>query len=91
MAAQRAAQIAGHLNYPRGLLAGQVAIITGSGQGIDISLCIMSLRLTPAKESVPKQHDYSQMRAPVSWCKILMLVSEIGNRYLSSMPGKSFY
>ncbi|MCJ1244770.1 hypothetical protein MMC30_001970 [Trapelia coarctata] len=34
MASQRAAQIAGHLNYPRGLLAGQVAIITGSGQGI---------------------------------------------------------
>ena len=34
MAAQRAAQIAGHLNYPRGMLAGQVAIITGSGQGI---------------------------------------------------------
>ena len=34
MASQRAAQIAGHLNYPRGMLAGQVAIITGSGQGI---------------------------------------------------------
>jgi S-adenosylhomocysteine hydrolase len=32
--AQRAAQIASHLNYPNGLLAGQVAIITGSGQGI---------------------------------------------------------
>ncbi|PVH78721.1 NAD(P)-binding protein [Cadophora sp. DSE1049] len=32
--AQRAAQIANHLNYPSGLLAGQVAIITGSGQGI---------------------------------------------------------
>jgi len=27
-------QIANHLNYPKGLLAGQVAIITGSGQGI---------------------------------------------------------
>jgi len=32
--AERASQIAGHLNYPKGLLAGQVAIITGSGQGI---------------------------------------------------------
>jgi len=32
--ASRAAQIAGHLNWPQGLLAGQVAIITGSGQGI---------------------------------------------------------
>ncbi|OAP63310.1 hypothetical protein AYL99_02537 [Fonsecaea erecta] len=32
--AQRAQQIASHLNYPSGLLAGQVAIITGSGQGI---------------------------------------------------------
>jgi 3-oxoacyl-[acyl-carrier protein] reductase len=32
--ASRAAQIAGHLNYPKGMLAGQVAIITGSGQGI---------------------------------------------------------
>lgn len=30
----RVAAIAGHLNYPRGLLAGQVAIITGGGQGI---------------------------------------------------------
>jgi len=32
--ASRAAQISGHLNYPKGLLSGQVAIITGSGQGI---------------------------------------------------------
>jgi 3-oxoacyl-[acyl-carrier protein] reductase len=32
--AQRAAQIASHLNYPKGLLAGQVAIITGAAQGI---------------------------------------------------------
>jgi 3-oxoacyl-[acyl-carrier protein] reductase len=30
----RVAQLSQHLNYPRGLLAGQVAIITGSGQGI---------------------------------------------------------
>lgn len=27
-------QINKHLNYPAGLLAGQVAIITGAGQGI---------------------------------------------------------
>jgi len=32
--AARVDQIAGHLNYPKGMLAGQVAIITGSGQGI---------------------------------------------------------
>ncbi|RMD42560.1 hypothetical protein DV735_g2527, partial [Chaetothyriales sp. CBS 134920] len=32
--AQRAQQIVSHLNYPQGLLAGQTAIITGSGQGI---------------------------------------------------------
>ncbi|PSS05138.1 short-chain dehydrogenase [Coniella lustricola] len=32
--ASRISQIAAHLNYPTGLLAGQVAIITGSGQGI---------------------------------------------------------
>ncbi|EOO00936.1 putative 3-oxoacyl-(acyl-carrier-protein) reductase protein [Phaeoacremonium minimum UCRPA7] len=32
--ADRISQIAGHLNYPKGLMAGQVAIITGSGQGI---------------------------------------------------------
>ncbi|KAG9691973.1 NAD(P)-binding protein, partial [Aureobasidium melanogenum] len=30
----RIAQVASHLNYPRGLLAGQVAIVTGAGQGI---------------------------------------------------------
>ncbi|KAG8166369.1 hypothetical protein KVR01_002058 [Diaporthe batatas] len=34
MAASRISQIAAHLNYPKGMLAGQVAIITGSGQGI---------------------------------------------------------
>jgi 3-oxoacyl-[acyl-carrier protein] reductase len=32
--ADRVNQIAGHLNWPNGMLAGQVAIITGSGQGI---------------------------------------------------------
>lgn len=35
--AERVQQIAGHFggpNYPKGMLAGQVAIITGSGQGI---------------------------------------------------------
>ncbi|KAF9871401.1 hypothetical protein CkaCkLH20_11048 [Colletotrichum karsti] len=30
----RISQIASHLNYPKGMLAGQLAIITGSGQGI---------------------------------------------------------
>lgn len=30
----RVAQITNHLNYPKGMLAGQVAIVTGSGQGI---------------------------------------------------------
>lgn len=34
MAASRISQIAAHLNFPKGMLAGQVAIITGSGQGI---------------------------------------------------------
>ena len=33
MADKRVAQIAGHL-YPKGMLSGHVAIITGSGQGI---------------------------------------------------------
>ncbi|KAL2260653.1 hypothetical protein VTK26DRAFT_5276 [Humicola hyalothermophila] len=32
--AERIGQIARQLNYPKGLLAGQVAIITGAGQGI---------------------------------------------------------
>lgn len=30
----RAGQLAAHLNYPQGMLAGQVAIITGAAQGI---------------------------------------------------------
>jgi len=34
MASNRLQQISSHLNYPQGMLAGQVAIITGSGQGI---------------------------------------------------------
>lgn len=32
--ADRVQQLAAHLNYPKGLLNGQVAIITGSAQGI---------------------------------------------------------
>ncbi|PHH65059.1 hypothetical protein CDD81_3457 [Ophiocordyceps australis] len=32
--ADRVAQVAAHLAFPRGLLQGQVAIVTGSGQGI---------------------------------------------------------
>lgn len=32
--AERVQQIVGQLNYPRGMLVGQTAIITGSGQGI---------------------------------------------------------
>ncbi|EFQ98168.1 3-oxoacyl-[acyl-carrier-protein] reductase [Nannizzia gypsea CBS 118893] len=31
---ERLTQVSAHLNYPQGMLAGQVAIITGSGQGI---------------------------------------------------------
>ena len=34
MASKRVEQIAGHLNFPKGMLVGQVAIVTGSGQGI---------------------------------------------------------
>ena len=34
MSSDRVSQLAGHLNYPKGMLAGQLAIITGSGQGI---------------------------------------------------------
>lgn len=34
MANKRAEQISAHLNYPRGMLFGQTAIITGSAQGI---------------------------------------------------------
>lgn len=30
----RLTQVSSHLNYPQGMHAGQVAIITGSGQGI---------------------------------------------------------
>jgi 3-oxoacyl-[acyl-carrier protein] reductase len=32
--ADRVKQLYGQLNFPKGLLAGQTAIITGSGQGI---------------------------------------------------------
>jgi 3-oxoacyl-[acyl-carrier protein] reductase len=31
---ERLAQVSNHLNYPKGLLTGQVAIVTGAGQGI---------------------------------------------------------
>ncbi|CAJ2506130.1 Uu.00g002600.m01.CDS01 [Anthostomella pinea] len=34
MASKRVEQIAAHLNFPKGMLNGQVAIVTGSGQGI---------------------------------------------------------
>ena len=34
----RVEAVSGHLNYPKGLLFGQVAIITGSGQGIGVEI-----------------------------------------------------
>ena len=34
MASKRVEQIAAHLNFPKGMLNGQTAIVTGSGQGI---------------------------------------------------------
>ena len=34
MSSKRIDQIAAHLNYPKGMLTGQTAIVTGSGQGI---------------------------------------------------------
>jgi NAD(P)-dependent dehydrogenase (short-subunit alcohol dehydrogenase family) len=40
MADKRLQQISRHLNFPKGLLAGQVAIITGSGQGIGAETAI---------------------------------------------------
>lgn len=43
MAEQRAAQISGHL-FPQGMLSGQVAIITGSGQGIGAEAARMFAR-----------------------------------------------
>ena len=42
-AQDRLAQVSSHLNYPKGMLAGQVAIITGSGQGIGQSRSSQSL------------------------------------------------
>lgn len=43
-ASNRAAQIAGHLNFPQGMLAGQVAIITGAAQGIGAEAARMFAR-----------------------------------------------
>ena len=57
----RLAQVSSHLNYPKGMLAGQTAIITGSGQGIGaecarlfanegakVVVCDVDARLSPA-------------------------------------------
>jgi 3-oxoacyl-[acyl-carrier protein] reductase len=55
-ASNRVNQIAGHLNYPKGMLAGQVAIITGSGQGIGAE----AARLF-ANEGIPKHSQSSQV------------------------------
>ena len=45
MASKRVDQIAGHLNFPKGLLAGQVAIVTGSGQGIGAETALLHIPL----------------------------------------------
>lgn len=37
----RVSQVAGHLNYPKGLLANQTAIITGAGQGIGAEAALL--------------------------------------------------
>ncbi|KAL7912530.1 hypothetical protein GGI35DRAFT_254554 [Trichoderma velutinum] len=39
--ADRVSQVVGHLNYPKGLLANQTAIITGAGQGIGAEAAIL--------------------------------------------------
>lgn len=45
-ALDRLTQVSGHLsgNYPKGLLAGETAIITGGGQGIGASACLLFAR-----------------------------------------------
>lgn len=65
--AERVAQIASHITYPSGLLAGQTAIITGSGQGIGAE----SARLF-AKEGakvVVCDVDSSKYRLPWRLCE----------------------
>lgn len=60
----RVAQVAAHLDYPRGLLAGQVAIVTGGGQGIGAETA--RLFANEGARVVVADLDAGERRAPAS-------------------------
>lgn len=71
----RVAQISSHLNYPKGMLAGQVAIITGSGQGIGAETARLFAK--EGAKVVVTDIDASTLLEPlwavVSWIAVLIL------------------
>ena len=62
---KRVDQIAGHLNYPKGMLAGQTAIITGSGQGIGAEAARLFAK--EGAKVVVADVDASEFAASLSW------------------------
>lgn len=68
--AERIKQIAGQLNYPKGLLAGQTAIITGSGQGIGAEAA--RLFANEGAKVVVSDIDGSKSRLPLTFCVRLL-------------------
>lgn len=72
MAEKRVAQIAGHL-YPQGMLSGQVAIITGSGQGIGAE----AAKLFGAEGAKVVVQDIDA--GEISLCHVLTFIAESGD------------
>ena len=69
MAEKRVAQIVGHL-YPQGMLSGQVAIITGSGQGIGAE----AAKMFGAEGAKVVVQDIDAGGAPL--CRVLLFIAE---------------
>lgn len=72
----RLSQVSSHLNYPQGMLSGQVAIITGSGQGIGAEAARMFAN--EGAKVVIADLDIGTYTLPRTTCRALSLARRWG-------------